>query len=165
VVVSLPVLEGLLFVKGVVDMNSIIVTDKGEKTTLKALSRGKGAVVVFADPDKEPTKHILQEMPAAREALESWGGAVLFMVPDDKRTEAFDPTRFGGLPTQTVWGLDSGRALLEAASGALQLGFRNNFPLVLYLTNNGGVLFSSEGYRIGIPDDLLLTIRLEQETK
>ena len=165
VTVRLPEVEGKLFVKGIVDMNSVIVTDDGEKTTLKKLSRGQGAILCFADPDKEPTKHILQELPAHRQALEGWGGAVVFMVPDDKRTEAFNPGRFAGQPSQTVWATDPGRELLNQAASALQITFRNNFPLVVYLTNNGGVIFSSEGYRIGIIEDVIKTIRLEEQTK
>lgn len=163
--VKLPEVEGRLFVKGVVDMNSIVVPDSGEKTTLKKLGGGKGVMLVFADPDKEPTKHILQELPAHKRALEEWGGGVVFMVPDDKRTEAFDPGRFPGQPAQTVWATDAGRELLGQAAGAIQVAFRNNFPLVVYLTNNGGVIFSSEGYRIGIIEDVLKTIRLEELTK
>ncbi len=163
--IELPELEGKLFVKGVVDMNSIVVTSEGDKTTLKKLGRGKGAVLIFADPDREPTKHILQEMPSHREAFEKWGGAVVFMVPDDKSSAAFDPSLFPGQPAQTVWAADDGRALLGATASALQLQFRNNFPLVVYLTNNGGILFASEGYRIGIPEEILRMIKLEEETK
>jgi hypothetical protein len=146
-------------------MNSIIVTPQGEKTTLKKLGRGKGALLVFADPDREPTKHILQEMPSQREAFEKWGGAVVFMVPDDKKSAAFDPASFPGQPAQTVWAADPGRELLGATATALQLQFRNNFPLVVYMTNNGGILFASEGYRIGIPEEVLRIIKLEEETK
>ena len=162
--VKLPQVEGKLFVKGVVDMNSIVVTDGGEKTTLKKLGRGKGVVLVFSDPDKEPTKHILQEMPRYREALEEWGGAVVFMVADDKRSEAFDARLFGGLPAQTVWATDEGRELLDQTAAAIRTTFRNNFPLVAYLTNNGGVIYSSEGYRLGIVEDVVRTIRLEEQT-
>ncbi len=162
--IKLPEVEGKLFVQGIVDMNSIVTTDTGEKTTLKKLARGKGVVLCFADPDKEPTKHILQELPAYRQALEDWGGAVVFMVPGDKRTEAFDPARFGGQPSQTVWGMDTGRDLLNQTAGALQIEFRNNFPLVVALTNNGGIIFSSEGYRLGIPEEIMKTIRLEEQS-
>lgn len=162
--VKLPEVEGKLFVKGVVDMNSIVITEAGEKTTLKGLAKGKGVLLIFADPDKEPTKHILQEMPRHTKALEEWGGGVVFMVPDDKRTEAFDPARFGGLPAQTVWSTDTGRELLAAAAQAIQVDFRNNFPLALYLTRNGGVIFSSEGYRLGIIEDVLRTIHMEEQS-
>ncbi|MCL2562209.1 MAG: transglutaminase-like domain-containing protein [Rikenellaceae bacterium] len=162
--VKLPEVEGKLFVKGVVDMNSIIFTDDGQKTTLKQLGRGRGVVLIFADPDKEPTKHILQEMPRHREALEEWGGAVVFMVPDDKRSEAFDARLFGGLPAQTVWATDEGRELLDQTAAAIRTTFRNNFPLVAYLTSNGGVIYSSEGYRLGIVEDVVRTIRLEEQT-
>lgn len=33
-----------------------------------------------------------------------------------------------------------------------------------YLSDNGGILFSSEGYKIGIPENILKTIRAEEAT-
>ncbi|NDW13493.1 transglutaminase domain-containing protein [Bacteroides sp. 214] len=163
--VKLPELEGLLFVKGVVDMNSIVYLMDNTKTTLKELGKGKGAILIFADPDKEPTKHILQDFPAEKEEIEAWGGAVVMLVPDDKMTKAFAPNRFANLPAQTVWAKDDGRLLLKAAAEAAQVQFTNNFPLALYLTNNGGTVYSSVGYSIGIPSDIVKIIKLEAQSK
>lgn len=162
--VTLPHVDGKLFVKGVLDMNSVVETDGGGKTTLKQLGGGKGVLICFADPAREPTRHILQKMPRYRAALEEWGGGVLMVVPEDRRTDAFDPSQYTGMPSQAVWAGDTGRRLLGAAAAAIQTEFGNNFPLVVYITSNGGAVFSSEGYRIGIIDDVLRTIKLEQQT-
>lgn len=104
-------------------------------------------------------------MPAQAESLDQWGGGVLFMIPDDKLSVAFDATAFKGLPTNTIWGTDFGRALLGQAAGALQVDIQDNFPLTLYLNDNGGILYYSLGYRIGIGENLLRTIRAEEATK
>ncbi len=163
--VALPAVGDKIFVKGIVDMNTIVELDGGGKATLKELAKGKGLALIFADPDKEPTKHILQDLPQQAAELEEWGGGVLFMVPDDKLSKAFDASQFGGLPSQVVWGVDRGRGLLNAAAGAIRVDFSNNFPLTLYINSNGGVLYSEEGYRIGIGEGVLKTIMLERGTK
>jgi len=163
--IVLPEPEGKMQVLGIVDMNSIVTLTDKTKKTLKELSNGKGLIVCFADPGKEPTKHILQDLPTQASALDQWGGGVVFMVPDDKNSIAFKADAFKGLPQRTVWGNDIGRALLNQATGALQVNMQDNFPLTLYLSDNGGILYYSLGYRIGIGENLVRTIHAESETK
>ncbi len=163
--IKLPKVDKGIQVQGIVDPNTIVILNDDSKKTLKELTNKKGLVICFADPDKEPTKHILQDLPAVQQALEEWGGGVLFAVPDDKVSKAFDASAFGGLPKQSVWMTDDKRVLLNAVAGALQIEFSNNFPLVIYLSTNGGILYSSQGYRIGIGGDIVRTIMEENNTK
>ena len=85
------------------------------------------------------------------------------MVPNDKFSKNFDASVFKGLPEKTQWSV--GDDLLKAATGALQLDLGDNFPLTLYLSDNGGILFSSVGYRIGTGEEVLKIIQLEKNTK
>lgn len=163
--IELPKTDGRIQVQGIVDPNTRVTLADGTGKSLKELSNGKGLIVFFSDPDKEPTKHILQDIPNQQHDLEEWGGGILFVVPDDKVSNAFDASVFKGLPAQSQWAIDNGRALLNATAGALQIDFSNNFPLTIYLSDNGGILFSSEGYQIGIPENILKTIKAEEATK
>lgn len=162
--IELPKTEGRLQVQGIVDMNNRVVLANGSEKSLKEISNGKGLILCFSDPDKEPTKHILQDIPNQQNELNEWGGGILFMIPDDKVSKAFDASVFKGLPQQSLWGTDNNRALLNATANALQIEFSNNFPLIVYLSDNGGILFSSEGYKIGIPENILKTIKAEIAT-
>jgi transglutaminase-like putative cysteine protease len=159
--VRLPEVEGKLPVKGIVDMNLIVDLHNHSKASLKALSKGKGLMLCFLDPGKEPSKHILQDFPSVQQALDEWKGGVLLMIPADKFLQTFDATVFKGLPQQTQWSTDDNRQLLKVVAGALQLDFRENFPLMVYLSRNGGILYASVGYRIATGEDVLKTIRLE----
>ncbi len=163
--VKMPEVAGKLFVKGIVDMNTIVTLNDGSKKSLKELDHGKGVMLCLVDVGKEPSKHILQDLPAQQKELEAWGGGIVLMTPDDKLNKAFDAAAFKNLPAQTVWGIDHHRALLNATAGALQMDFRDEFPLTVYLSTNGGILFSSAGYRIGIGEDILKTIRQEAESR
>jgi hypothetical protein len=55
--------------------------------------------------------------------------------------------------------------LPKAAAGALQIDLGDNFPLTLYLSDNGGILFSSLGYRIGAGEAVLKIIRMEENIR
>lgn len=165
VMVSLPKVEKGIQVQGIVDPNTIVTLSDGSKKTLKEMTNKKGLFICFSDPDKEPTKHILQDLPAHQQYIEEWGGGVLFVVPDDKLSSAFDASAFKGLPKQSIWLTDANRVLLNSVANALQIEFSNNFPLVIYLSTNGGILYSSQGYRIGIGENIVKTIEEEKLTK
>jgi transglutaminase-like putative cysteine protease len=160
--IRLPEMEGKLFVKGIVDMNLIVTLNTKTKATLKELSREKGLILCFLDPGKEPSKHILQDFPFVQQSLDEWSGGILLMIPDDKTTQAFDAFTFKGLPQNTLWSTDNNREMLKAVTSALQMEFQDNFPLTVYLSRNGGILYSSAGYRIATSEDVLKIIQLEK---
>jgi transglutaminase-like putative cysteine protease len=157
--IKMPEVVHKVQVLGIIDMNTKIALTGDKETTLKDLSNGKGVVICFANPDKEPTKHILQDLPARSEELNSWGGGILFLVPDDKLSTAFDHTVFKNLPKNNVWGIDNKRSLLNETISTLKLNFEDSFPLTLLLTNNGGIIYCSSGYKTGIGEDIVKTIK------
>ncbi|MDR0724632.1 MAG: transglutaminase domain-containing protein [Prevotellaceae bacterium] len=157
--IKMPEVVSKVQVLGIIDMNTKITLTGGNETTLKDLSNGNGVVLCFADPDKEPTKHILQDLPAQSDELNKWGGGILFLVPDDKLSTAFDYTVFKNLPKNNVWGVDNKRSLLNETISTLKLSFEDNFPLTLFLTNNGGIIYYSTGYKIGIGEDIVKVIK------
>lgn len=163
--IKLPKVDQGIQVQGIVDPNTIVNLQGGMKKTIKDLTNKKGLIVCFLDPDREPSKHVLQDIPLVSQALDEWGGGVLFVIPDDKVSNAFNPSLFKGLAKQSLWMTDDNRKLLNTVSGSLQLDFFNNFPLIIYLSTNGGILYSSQGYRIGIGGDLVKTIEVEKKSK
>jgi transglutaminase-like putative cysteine protease len=160
--VKMPEVVGKLLVKGIVDMNTVVALSDGGKKSLKELSNGKGLMLCFVDVGKEPSKHTLQDLPAQQKSLEEWGGGIVLVTPGDRQSKAFSAAAFKNLPAQTCWSVDANRNLLEAVAGALQVDFRDEFPLSVYLSGSGGILYSSIGYRIGIGEDIIKTIRLEE---
>ena len=156
--IKMPEVVGKQHVMGIVDMNTIVQLTDGTKKTLKDISNEKGLMLCFIDPDREPSKHILQDLPVLQQEFEEWEGGIVMMTPEDKLSVAFNASVFKGLPKQTTWTIDPQRTLLNTVSSTLQLNFQDNFPLTLYLSNNGGVLFFSEGYRIGIGENVIKVI-------
>ncbi len=164
ITITLPMPKGKMQVMGIVDMNSIIEFTKGGKSTLKNLSNGKGVILCFSDPGKEPTKHVLQDLPKQVTELNDWGGGVIFVIPEDKLSSTFDSSVFENLPDQTTWATDVNRDLLSSVTNTLQININDNFPLLLYVNSNGGILYSSLGYRIGLGESLIQTINTERAT-
>ena len=146
---------------GSVDMNTEVYLNDDNKHSLKALSQGKGLALCFIDPKKEPSEHLLQDM--RLKAFDEWGGGVLFLVSENNYTRSFTLNNYRGLPLNSYLGPDKGD-LLKTITASLQRDFKDNFPLVVYLSTNGGILYVSEGYKVGIGEALLKTMRLELKT-
>jgi len=163
--IKLPKVDKGIQIQGIVDPNTIINLDDKTKKTLKELTNGKGLVICFADPNKEPSKHILQDLPKVKDALDKWGGSILYIIPEDKVSKAFDTGIYNNLPDNLLWSVDNQRTLLNTVAKALQIEFTENFPLTIYLSTNGGILYSSQGYRIGIGEDIVNTIEEEKNTR
>jgi transglutaminase-like putative cysteine protease len=162
ITVTLPEITGKLLLRGSVDMNTLITANDGNRKSLKTFDNNKGLMLCFLDPGKEPSKHLLQDLPAQQQALETWSGGILMMIPNDKQREAFNPAVFKNLPQQTQWATDYDRSLLNIIVKELQIDFHDNFPLTVYLSTNGGILYFSEGYKIGIGEEVLKTILAER---
>ena len=88
--------------------------------------------------------------------------SAMFLTAGDKVASGI--STFKDLPKNTNWGIDAKRELLHAVTGVLQIDFSDNFPLTLYLSRNGGIMYSAAGYRIGIGDEVLKIIRKESKT-
>jgi len=145
---------------GAVDMNTEVYLSDNSKHSLKTLSQGKGLALCFIDPKKEPSEHLLQDM--RLKAFDEWGGGLLFLIPENHYNASFTLGNYKGLPQHSYAGADKGH-LLKTVTESLQQKFEDNYPLVVYLSANGGILYVSEGYKIGIGEALLKTIRLEDK--
>ncbi|MDR0815570.1 MAG: transglutaminase domain-containing protein [Bacteroidales bacterium] len=150
-------------VKGAFDMETKINTNDNKSVSLKTLSKGKGLALFILDPNKEPSKHILQDFPSVQTEIQDWGGGVVFLVPDDKVSEAFRVSAFPGLPAQAVWATDQKRVLLNAITKVLNFEIVDNFPLTLYISDKGEILYDAVGYKIGTGKDILNVIELEKK--
>jgi hypothetical protein len=153
--VKMPETEGKLFVKGIIDMNTIVKLNDNSQATLKELSNDKGLMLCFIDASKEPSKHILQDLPAVQADLEKWNGGIVLMIPEDKAVNTFDISVFKGLPKQTICTVDVANTLQKTITQTLQTDIGDNYPLTIYLSHNGGILYSHAGYKIGTGEDIL----------
>jgi hypothetical protein len=50
--------------------------------------------------------------------------------------------------------------LLNAILKGTKTSFANNFPLITVITPKGEIIFLSQGYRIGIGENLIKTIQM-----
>jgi hypothetical protein len=125
-----------------------------EALNLNNLVSPKGAILIWIDPDKEPSKHVLADIPAVKDIIEKWDGGMVFLFANDKVSAAFKPAKFPGLPTQTIFAYDKGTKLLAEISRLRNRNSSSNLPVIVISDKNGNLLYYSEGYKIGIGEQI-----------
>ena len=136
---------GSLPIVGSFDAESKIKVNGKTVSVLSQVNRGY-YVLALLEPGKEPTNHALRDIAAAREQLESWGRPILFLCTSEEalarlRKEEKEG-RYGKLPSTVLFGV-APEGLLEGAR-----------PVVIIADTFNHVFFRSEGYTIGLGNQL-----------
>jgi hypothetical protein len=146
---------------GTLDTTAVSLNDytSGKVYRLSELVKNKGAIIVFIDPDKEPSKHVMVDIAAVKESFEKWGGNLLFIIPGKSKSTSFVPSVFKGLPSQSIFMADTKKddffQKIENQKGCSLL---NKYPVVLFVNSSGQIYYYSEGYSIGTGEQLLKSV-------
>ena len=143
------------------DQLNLKKTDDGKIVSLASLTAGKHSVLVVLDPDKEPSKHILNDLGPYVDHFNKWGGQFVFAMPAEKAGQAGVMKTYQ-LPVKMQIGIDKNGNILEAISAIYGTGLKDKLPLVLFCDESGNVYLFSSGYKIGIGEQLLKVISTVQ---
>jgi len=138
---------------GKIDLKNVIGLINDESVSLDKI-RDKGLVIICIEPDKEPTKHVFNDLPILKSELDSWGGYFLFLTASIRDAGGFDPDKLKGMPENSIFRTDNQLELLLKSS-ELFSSTTISLPFILLTDKNGNILFISSGYRIGIGEQIL----------
>ncbi|WP_462317653.1 hypothetical protein, partial [Marinilabilia sp.] len=125
-----------------------------ENINLDKLSGESGLVLIWMDPVREPTKHLVNDLIRLRSNFDNWEGNIALLLKPEKITPAFNTEKYTGLPERSVFVVDDTQWLGELEN-ELGIVLEKEMPAVLVVDPNGKIVFQSSGYRIGIGDDVL----------
>lgn len=132
--------------------------DNGEETTLLATTGRGYYVVAILGARQEPTNHAMRDIAAVKKDLEEWGRSMVLLFPDEKGFKNFDPKEFGELPNTITYGIDIDNAIQKEMVSAMKLQNANTLPIFLIADTFNRVVFVSQGYTIGLGDQLMKVI-------
>ena len=162
----IPQVDGAVAVIGSFDTESKFAPELSAQTQsiVSAAGRGHYALAVL-EPGKEPTNHAMRDIAAAKEKLEAWGRPFILLCKDEAALERLKKEtsegRYGTLPSTVVFGIDS-EGIAQGISTALSKSGR--LPLVIIGDTFNNVYFYSEGYTIGLGDQIAtIALRLLAE--
>lgn len=121
-----------------------------------------GAVIIWIEPYAEPTKHVLNDLPLLKAELDSWPGYFIFLnVSAAEAGKLITPEIKAKLPVRSFFGADAGYRVLKIALNEVSPA-DVSFPLVLMINSKGDIIFRSDGYRIGIGEQILKLVSINR---
>ncbi len=136
---------------GKIDTRRIIAIFDKSRADSDSILR-KGVVILWIEPDKEPSRHILSDLPRLRKDFDKWGGYLLFLTDPSLKWDGFSKEELKNMPANILWGTDKD-SLSDIVIPSVSTDKR--LPLVIMADKNGNILYASSGYRIGIGEEIL----------
>ena len=146
-----------------------VLSDEAKESAslLSACGRGHYALALL-EPGKEPTNHVLRDLAAARGKLEAWGRPIVLLCSSDAAMHRLQVEmsegRYGTLPSTIVLGLDRDGTVQKGIENGMKVGPESasgapsRLPLVILADSFNRVFFLSEGYTIGLGEQLAATV-------
>jgi transglutaminase-like putative cysteine protease len=142
---------------GTFDPKTKIVLSGNRQLSMDSIA-AKGIVIIWIEPEKEPTKHIFNDLPLLKTELDNWGGSFVFLTLPDDNVKYFNFPELKGLPEKSFFGMDNSNEILKKASNDIPLS-DIRLPYIVLIDKNNNIIFRSEGYRIGIGEQILRKVR------
>ena len=123
--------------------------NEGVKSILSTTGRGYFIIGIIA-PNNEPTNHVLRDIAIYKDELEIRGRKIVLVFRNQSEADRFKLSDFPELPNNIVFGVDSEGQIAAEMPGTL--------PVIKIADTFNRVVFTSEGYTIGIGETLMKAI-------
>jgi len=127
------------------------------KTAGVNVTLSHGLIMAWMETAKEPTKHFVADLKKRAAGFENWKGSIVLFFQSQEAMDAFIQGEGQELPSNINYALMSSYPF-DKLTQSLDMALKQQFPVVIYLDPEGIIRFFTEGYRIGIGDDLLKVI-------
>lgn len=126
------------------------------QSLLQACGRGYFVVGILG-VNQEPTNHTLRDIAAFKDEMEKWGRKMVLLFPDEAKAAKFNRGSFPDLPSTIIYGIDTDGIAIQIAE-AMKLRHKETLPIFIIADTFNRVVFVSQGYTIGLGEQMLKTI-------
>jgi hypothetical protein len=131
----------------------------GEKLDIIGSNAGKGLIIAWIEPDKEPSKHLIRELCELSGEYNTWDGKIILCVNSDKVTSAFNENAYDSLPESTSFCIDEKNKALDMIISHINEKPKYDNPMVFVIDAERKLRYVSSGYKPGIGADVLNTLK------
>lgn len=131
----------------------------GKPFDWKAFMDTDHAIICWVDPDKEPSKHVFQDLGILKKEIDILDCPFIFLIPENKLPAGFVPETWKNLPASSRFAIIpdlTSLAELEKSTGKSLAG---QLPVVVRINKEGNVTYLSSGYKIGIGEEIIKEVR------
>ena len=128
-----------------------------QQSLLQACGRGYFVVGILG-VNQEPTNHALRDIASFKADLEKWGRKMVLLFPDESKAGKFARESFPDLPSTIIYGIDTDGIAAQIAE-SMKLKHKESLPIFIIADTFNRVVFVSQGYTIGLGEQLMKTIK------
>lgn len=147
-------------VKVIGNFNSEALFTPQGKTEAQSIlqTTGRGYfIVAILGARQEPTNHAIRDIAALKSDFEKWGRGMVMLFPDEKQLASFRPDEFPALPETITYGVDRDNSIRRMIMENMELK-SDDLPIFIIADTFNRVVFLSQGYTIGLGEQLMKTI-------
>nr|WP_320119387.1 transglutaminase domain-containing protein [uncultured Marinifilum sp.] len=148
-----PKVESKIF--GHINLNEKILNLNSEQFSLSQLRKQNIVLLMWLEPGKEPTRHLMEEFKDVKLEYENWNGQIAVLQSEGIQPEVFSEDFFENMPANYAVYKDVDNKLLSKAKVEMGINGKIQKPLIVAINKKGEIIFTSTGYRIGIHEHLL----------
>ena len=113
------------------------------------------AVLCWVEPDKEPSKHVFQDLAALKMEIDKLNCPFVFLIPQNKLPSGFSSETWKNLPAGSMFVVITDLSSLSELEKATGKSLSGQLPVVIRVDKNGRVTYLSAGYKIGIGEEIV----------
>ena len=121
---------------------------------------GRGYFIIgLVGMGQEPTNHALRDIAKVCQDFDTWGRPLLLLFESEEEAAKFKAADFGQLPRQTLFGIDTDGAIRRQITQQMKLPTNGPLPIFFIADTFNRVVFCSQGYTIGLGEQLQRVIK------
>lgn len=144
------------------DSESKFLKDGREVSLLSQTGRGY-FVIGLVGMGQEPTNHSLRDLSKAAAEMDRWGRPIVLLFADERQLQQFMTEDFGPMPKNLICGIDKDGAIGKQIATRMKLPDAHRLPIYLIADTFNRVVFCSQGYTIGLGEQLQKVVTKLQE--
>lgn len=116
---------------------------------------GRGYFVVgILGVGQEPTNHAMRDIAKVKADLDKWGRPMVLLFESESDARKYAGEDFGALPKNIVYGIDQNGNIRRQIAAQMKMNTGGQLPVFIIADTFNRVVFASEGYTIGLGEQL-----------
>ena len=136
----------------------ILLPSNQEVSLLSQTGRGY-FVMGLIGVGQEPTNHALKDIAKVAQVFDKWNRPIVLLFEDEASAKKFRISEFPGLPKNIIFGIDKDGSCRKEIVENMKLQNKNLLPIFTISDTFNRVVFLSQGYTIGLGEQLESVIR------
>jgi hypothetical protein len=131
---------------------------KDETNILNTTGRGY-FIIGLLGARQEPTNHAMRDISKFKNDFEKWNRGMILLFKNEPDLKLFDKNECGELPETITYGVDTNGEITKMITKAMKLPDSGSLPIFVIADTFGRVVFASQGYTIGLGEQMMKVIR------